>query len=181
MDKKHALSECYPMPAIELEGYGAFFDKLMDAVRSSEVDEPLAEAIKAMACGTVAQIDPAKLPYSRETYLRNYMGRDEASGWEAILMSWSGGNRTSIHSHPQFASYTFGSGRFLVEVFEPGREGAAVKVAEFEAEAGQDFHSIGEPGRMDNHIHRITCLSDKGFSLHVYSGDALEGLTYREG
>ena len=39
---------------------------------------------------------------------------------------------------------------------------------------------LGAPGRFDNHIHRITCLSDTGHSLHVYSDDALRGEVYRE-
>ena len=42
------------------------------------------------------------------------------------------------------------------------------------------FFAVGAPGRFDNHIHRITCLSDTGHSLHVYSDDALRGEVYRE-
>jgi hypothetical protein len=44
---------------------------------------------------------------------------------------------------------------------------------------GQEgFAAIGHPGRFDNHIHRITCLSATAHSLHVYSDDALRGMTF---
>ena len=42
------------------------------------------------------------------------------------------------------------------------------------------FFAVGAPGRFDNHIHRITCLSPTGHSLHVYSDDALRGEVYGE-
>ena len=37
------------------------------------------------------------------------------------------------------------------------------------------LYAIGEAGKFNNHIHRITCLSDMAHSLHVYSDDALKG------
>ena len=36
-------------------------------------------------------------------------------------------------------------------------------------------YAIGKAGKYNNHIHRITCLSDTAHSLHVYSDDALKG------
>lgn len=174
------LADHYFMPRLQIPGYGSFFKELMEVVSIGEMGETLAQSIEAHALELVKKISPSCLPYAPEAYLRNYIGRDEESGWEAILMSWSSGNRTSIHSHPQFASYTFGHGRFLIEIFEPAEGSVAAKTAEIEVGEGQSFHSIGEAGLFDNHIHRITCLSDTGFSLHIYSDDALKGYKFDE-
>ena len=106
--------------------------------------------------------------------MRNYIGRDTESGWEAIVMSWKKGNRTAIHAHPQFAGYTFADGVFLVEVFEPFKEGIRL-VQEMTISDIHGLYAIGEAGKFNNHIHRITCLSDTAHSLHVYSDDALKG------
>ena len=38
-----------------------------------------------------------------------------------------------------------------------------------------DAVSYTHLGKFNNHIHRITCLSDTAHSLHVYSDDALKG------
>lgn len=94
-------------------------------------------------------------------------------------MSWSRGNVTSVHGHPQLACYCFADGDFLVETFEAVggdlvRPSGCRRVA-----GGCGFYAVGLPGRFDNHIHRITCLSERGHSLHVYSDDALKGLKYR--
>ena len=47
-------------------------------------------------------------------------------------------------------------------------------------EAPLGFYAVGAEGSFENHIHRITCLSSTGHSLHVYSDDALRGTVYRE-
>lgn len=64
--------------------------------------------------------------------------------------------------------------------FEPAAGGAARLTESAVVEGPCAFFAVGAPGRFDNHIHRITCLSDTGHSLHVYSDDALRGEVYRE-
>ena len=116
--------------------------------------------------------------FSDESYLRTYLGRCPRTHWEAIVMSWKAGNRTSIHAHPQFAGYYFADGEFQVEIFEQAGP-TALKLANVVRVNGQEgFAAIGHPGRFDNHIHRITCLSATAHSLHVYSDDALRGMTF---
>lgn len=95
-------------------------------------------------------------------------------------MSWKKGNRTSIHAHPQFAGYHIADGSFRLEIFEPTDGGTARLKESTVVEGPCAFFAVGVPGRFDNHIHRITCLSDTGHSLHVYSDDALQGEIYRE-
>ena len=90
------------------------------------------------------------------------------------------GNRTSIHAQPQFAGYFFADGRFLVEIFEPAAAGYARLQRSVVVEAPLGFYAVGAEGSFENHIHRITCLSPTGHSLHVYSDDALRGTVYRE-
>ena len=62
----------------------------------------------------------------------------------------------------------------------PAGGGTARPVQSAEVEAPCAFFAIGKPGCFDNHIHRITCLSPTGHSLHVYSDDALRGKVYGE-
>ena len=95
-------------------------------------------------------------------------------------MGWKRGNRTSIHSHPQFAAYNFADGEFEIEIFEPTGEGRARLVERVHISEPQSFYAIGKAGAFDNHIHRITCLSEQGHSLHIYSDNALQGITYEE-
>lgn len=118
--------------------------------------------------------------YSADGYRRTYLGRSPETGWEAIVMSWQEGNRTSIHAHPQFAGYFFADGRFLVEIFAPAAAGYARLQRSVVVEAPLGFYAVGAEGSFENHIHRITCLSPTGHSLHVYSDDALRGTVYRE-
>ena len=61
-----------------------------------------------------------------------------------------------------------------MEVFEPHEDG--IKLAyKTVVNDTLGLYAIGEAGKFDNHIHRITCLSDTAHSLHVYSDDALKG------
>lgn len=59
------------------------------------------------------------------------------------------------------------------------KRGNATTIHGHPAFAGYHF-AVGAPGRFDNHLHRITCLSETGHSLHVYSDDALRGVTFTE-
>lgn len=160
-------------------GYGEFFGELAALARRMNVDEGLGAAIRDRTLEFLRGRTLGFDTYNEFTYVRNYVGRDAATGIEALVMSWSRGNVTSVHGHPQLACYCFADGDFLVETFEPVggdlvRPSGCRRVA-----GGCGFYAVGLPGRFDNHIHRITCLSERGHSLHVYSDDALKGLKYR--
>lgn len=161
-------------------GYEEFFTGLLDITAGNPVDDALGKRIQGYVLGWLAEHPLAVFSdYSETAYRRTYLGRCPQTGWEAIVMSWKEGNLTSIHAHPQFAGYHFADGRFRLEIFEPAA-GDAVRLIEcVEVEAPCAFFAIGKPGCFDNHIHRITCLSGTGHSLHVYSDDALRGEVYR--
>lgn len=149
--------------------------------RRKTIDDALGQQIRAYVLGWL-QTHPLTAfdDYSDTAYRRTYLGRCPATGWEAIVMSWKNGNRTSIHAHPQFAGYHIADGTFRLEIFEPAAGGAARLTESAVVEGPCAFFAVGAPGRFDNHIHRITCLSDTGHSLHVYSDDALRSEVYRE-
>lgn len=118
-------------------------------------------------------------PIQSDNYVRTYIGRDPKTNLEALIMSWSKDNQTTIHSHPKFACYTFAEGEFLIEVFEQIGNSSKVTLKESTIiNKPMSLYSIGENDTYDNHIHRITCLSETGTSLHIYSDDALKGLKF---
>lgn len=84
--------------------------------------------------------------YSDTAYRRTYLGRCPATGWEAIVMSWKNGNRTSIHAHPQFAGYHIADGTFRLEIFEPAAGGAARLTESAVVEGPCAFFAVGAPG-----------------------------------
>lgn len=151
-----------------------FMNGLLKIAKSSPIDEKMGNKIKEY---TLDYLKKASLKdfnrYSDKSYVREYIGRD-SSGWEAIVMSWKKGNVTAIHTHPQFAAYNFADGEFLVEIFEYYKDGLKC-VNKIVVNEQIGLFAIGEAGKFTNHIHRITCLSDTGHSLHIYSDDALKG------
>lgn len=157
-----------------------FMRDLLLIVHGRPIDEQLAGQVQALARKFV-QTNPLDKfnRYSATAYVRHYIGRDPSTGWEALMMNWTKGNRTTIHSHPQFAGYTFADGEFCVEIFEPYKNGARL-VDQLHVTQLHSLHAIGQAGEFSNHIHRITCLSPTAHSLHIYSDDALKGLTYDE-
>lgn len=169
--------------SVSIDGYEDYFTGLMEIVGASEPSEELGEEIKSYTKSYVRLNSLEEVAdYDDELYRRNYIGRDVDSGWEAIIMSWQKGNQTKIHSHPQYAGYTFSDGEFLVEVYESLGNGSARKTGEMHIANGsiESYFALGETASFGNHIHRITCLSDTGHSLHVYSDDALKGYIYSE-
>lgn len=181
MDKKdNILQEDFTSQPVIIPGYEGFMQGLMDIVHSGPLCEVVGERVKAYVLNFVKEnpLDSFN-NFSDTTYVRNYIGRDPATHWEAIVMCWKKGNRTAIHSHPQFAGYTFADGEFLVEVFEPSENGIKLTYKTVVNDI-LGLYAIGEPGKFDNHIHRITCLSDTAHSLHVYSDDALKGKKFDE-
>ena len=169
------------VPSLEYDGYASFFSGLLEVTHTRAVDDGLGERIEEYVMSWLGDhaLDGFD-DYSADGYRRTYLGRSPETGWEAIVMSWQEGNRTSIHAHPQFAGYFFADGRFLVEIFEPAAAGYARLQRSVVVEAPLGFYAVGAEGSFENHIHRITCLSPTGHSLHVYSDDALRGTVYRE-
>ena len=144
--------------------YGEFFTGLLGIIGRKPVDDALGERIQGYVLGWLEGHPLTEFDdYSATAYRRTYLGRSPETGWEAIVMSWQEGNR-----------------RFRLEIFEPAGGGTARPVQSAEVEAPCAFFAIGKPGCFDNHIHRITCLSPTGHSLHVYSDDALRGKVYGE-
>lgn len=163
------------------DGYGEFFRNLLQITSGADCDDALGEELKKYVLEWLARNPLDKFDeYSDLTYSRTYLGRDAASGWEAIVMTWKQGNRTRIHAHPQFAGYNLADGVFRVEIFEPTVDGHVRLVDDRTVTAPCAFFAVGAKDRFDNHIHRLTCLSPTGHSLHIYSDDALRGQIYEE-
>lgn len=178
--QENILQEDFTAAPCMIEGHEVFMGELMNIVTSEPMSETVGERVKAHVLDFVRSHPLTCFDrFSEDTYVRNYIGRDTSTGWEAIVMSWKKGNRTAIHSHPQFAGYTFADGEFLVEIFEPCKGGICL-VDELRINDVLGLYAIGEAGKFDNHIHRITCLSDTAHSLHVYSDDALKGRKWEE-
>ncbi|MCC8063359.1 MAG: cysteine dioxygenase [Rikenellaceae bacterium] len=173
------LAGQFPLVSAATDRYGSFFGGLLSVVRNRPVDNELGENIKDYVLGWLSERTLEGFDeFSDRSYVRTYLGRCPDTHWEAILMSWKQGNATAIHAHPQFAGYHFADGVFRVEIFEPTEAGKARLVDTMVIDRPQGLFAIGNPGRFDNHIHRITCLSETGHSLHVYSEDALKGEVY---
>ena len=167
--------------SLEAQCYDDIFNRLMDTVRDRRIDDSMGKDIQRLILDYLAENPPREFDrYSDKSYLRTYIGRDKATGWEAIMMSWREGNVTSIHAHPQFAGYHFADGRFRLEIFEPTADGKALRIKDVTITTPCAFYAIGDEGSFENHIHRITCLSPTGHSLHVYSDDARQGKVYEE-
>lgn len=173
------LSQQPSLLSVSTAGYETFFARLMEIVRHQPIDQTLGQRIQDYVTNWLATHSLTDFSTtSANSYVRNYLGRCPETHWEAILMSWQQGNTTAIHSHPQFAGYFFADGVFEVEIFEPVGGNKARLVKRVRVNEPTAFFAIGDAERFDNHIHRITCLSDSGHSLHVYSDDALQGQTY---
>lgn len=161
-----------------MHDYDNYFMELLTVTAHQKMDEKVAEAVKKHATKFLGIWNRKDFDRYQDNYIRTYIGKDEVSGWEAIVMSWKKGNQTKIHGHPDFASYTSLTGELLVETFEPTVANKCRKVSEYMVTNGQGFYAIGKEGEFNNHIHRISCLSDTAHSLHIYSDDALLGITY---
>lgn len=173
------IADKYQQPIEIKTGYEAFFAGVIKITQQDPINQALGEALRQHASIFLATCNLDNFCDFADThYTRTYLGKNMESGWEALMMCWCKGNRTSIHGHPQFAAYNFASGRFLLETFQKDSDDRLHLVDSFETEAGQSFYAIGNACVFDNHIHRITCLSDTGRSLHIYSDDARKGKVF---
>ena len=158
-------------------GYEEIFDELLGITRGKPINNDLGETIKAFAMKAARQIRPVYFTTFTSPYTRNYIGRDQHSGWEMIVMGWREGDRTAIHGHPLYAGYTGVAGNVFLEVFERAGDGLR-KVLEHVVQPGESFYSVGQVEDYENHIHRLTGLSKTAFTLHIYSSDARKGADF---
>ncbi|MEI8203143.1 MAG: cysteine dioxygenase [Bacteroidota bacterium] len=169
-----------PNEAIDIKpGYEDFFRELMNLVRKNELNEHLGEELKQLALTFPERYDLDAFDIdSANQYERTFIGKDE-SGWEAIIMTWRKGRQSKIHGHPQFAAYNVLRGNLKLEIFEDTMgNGDITLVNELEIDENTGLFAIGDSNIMSNHIHRISCLSDISYSLHIYSDDARKGFIY---
>ena len=113
--ERHAttLAEDLQEASANTAEYGEFFTGLTGITDRKPVDDALGERIQGYVLGWLEGHPLTAFDdYSATAYRRTYLGRSPETGWEAIVMSWQEGNRTSIHAHPQFAGYHFADGRF---------------------------------------------------------------------
>jgi predicted metal-dependent enzyme (double-stranded beta helix superfamily) len=160
-------------------GYEVFFKELMTLVRNSELNQKLGEDLKSLALAFPSHYDLDAFDIvSTNQYERTFIGKDD-SGWEAIIMTWRKGRQSSIHGHPQFAAYNVLKGNLKLEIFEDPKGNGEIKLVNaLEISENTGLFAIGESNTITNHIHRISCLSDISYSLHIYSDDARKGFTY---
>ena len=160
-------------------GYEDFFREVMNLVKKTDLNEQLGEELKHLALTFPSKYDMDAFDIdSANQYERTFIGKDE-SGWEAIIMTWRKGRQSSIHGHPQFAAYNVLKGKLKLEIFEISTGNGDIKLANtLEIDGNTGLFAIGESKTMSNHIHRISCLSDISYSLHIYSDDARKGFTY---
>ena len=104
--ERHAttLAEDLQEASANTAEYGEFFTGLTGITDRKPVDDALGERIQGYVLGWLEGHPLTAFDdYSATAYRRTYLGRSPETGWEAIVMSWKNGNRTSIHAHPQFA------------------------------------------------------------------------------
>lgn len=150
--ERHAttLAEDLQEASANTAEYGEFFTGLTGITDRKPVDDALGERIQGYVLGWLEGHPLTAFDdYSATAYRRTYLGRSPETGWEAIVMSWQEGNRTSIHAHPQFAGYHFADGGSGLEIFEPAGDGTARPVHSAEVEAPCAFFAIGKPGCFD--------------------------------
>lgn len=122
---------------------------------------------------------PTQIPFVAATYTRNRIAQEsmEQEGFEALIMRWDKQVQTSIHGHPAFSFYHVISGVFEMELFSFKAHKNCLTL-----EKTQRFYPsdttwfLGQMGRYDNFIHRVTCL-EAGLTFHIYSEDAQKGMS----
>lgn len=117
------------------------------------------------------------IPFATDTYTRNRIAREfsKQAGFEALIMRWDKQAKTSIHGHPTFSFYHVISGVFEMELFAYDPENR-LRLKEIKhLYPSETTWFLGQIGRYDNFIHRVTCLKP-GCTFHVYSEDAQQGI-----
>lgn len=122
--------------------------------------------------------DLNNLPLKAATYTRNCIAKENMNqnqGFEALIMRWDRQVKTPIHGHPAFSFYYVITGLFKMEIF------TYKGINDLQLQKTQLFYPsdttwfLGQTGRYDNFIHRVTCL-EAGHTFHIYSEDAQKGI-----
>lgn len=120
------------------------------------------------------------LPFVAHAYTRTCVARENRRSqpdFEALLMRWDRQAKTTIHGHPEFSFYTVISGLFKMEFFSGfGCDGLEAQGTQLFYPGDVTWH-LGQQGRCDNFIHRVTCL-EPGCTFHIYSDNAQQGIVY---
>ncbi|MDR2130248.1 MAG: hypothetical protein LBP56_03630 [Odoribacteraceae bacterium] len=162
-----------------IPGYEEIFEALLTTIAGKPITAALGEELKTFAVAAATRINTNDFLAFTSPYTRNFIGKDARTGWEMLVMGWRKGDRTAIHGHPLYAGYTGIAGNVLLEVFEKV-DGGLKKVLEHVVQPGESFYSIGEVEDYENHIHRLTGLTDTAFTLHIYSDDARKGVDFTD-
>mgnify|MGYP003219235263 CR=1 FL=1 len=96
--ERHAttLAEDLQEASANTAEYGEFFTGLTGITDRKPVDDALGERIQGYVLGWLEGHPLTAFDdYSATAYRRTYLGRSPETGWEAIVMSWQEGNRTS--------------------------------------------------------------------------------------
>lgn len=121
------------------------------------------------------------LPFAAGGYTRTCVGREDGPHcFEALLLRWDRQVKTTIHGHPAFSFYAVIDGLFEMEFFsscDRTPTGLYPRGSQL-FQPGDVAWNLGQPGRYDNFIHRVTCLKP-GCTFHVYSDDAQKGVCYQ--
>ena len=161
------------------EDYEEYFEKFIEDLGETD-NENIEQLINNFSKKLVDTIDFDKIkPSGTENYSRNCLGRDE-SGWELLVMCWSKDQITSIHGHPHICSYNFVKGEFDIEIFNLDSNDKPILNQKINVSANSIYTDRGIENSFSNHVHRIKCKSEIGYSIHIYSDDARKGTQYSE-
>ena len=131
---------------------------------------------QAIACSFP---DLNQLPFESGTYTRNCMAKEnphEDRGFEALIMRWDKEVKTSIHGHPTFSFYHVITGLFKMEFFTyTVKDGLRLQDTQLFCPSDTTWF-LGQTGRYDNFIHRVTCL-EAGHTFHIYSDNSQKGIS----
>ncbi|PZD71200.1 hypothetical protein C1752_07476 [Acaryochloris thomasi RCC1774] len=117
------------------------------------------------------------LAFAASAYTRNPITKEAAQrGFEALVIRWDQQAVTPIHGHPAFSFYYVISGIFEMEYFTHSAIGLQYTGSQLFG-ATDSTWCLGQIGRYDNFIHRVTCL-EPGHTFHVYSEDAQKGVSF---
>lgn len=151
------------------------FQDFIDHLNECNSDQEKIKVVEKFSLQIAEKINPNIYEEPCETdYARNYLFKDD-SGWEVLLICWEKRNKTTVHGHPSKCCYNFISGDFKIDFYKKVSDTEVKKVSSNIAQNLNAYSYVGEKYTYDNHIHQIECLSDRGFSINIYSEDARLG------
>ena len=156
------LDFCAVLDAPDLS-WEARFERISE--RMSTIDfEALPEHLKCPVAGC---------------YRRTIVGAlhtDEEPGFEAVLAHWRLTCITPIHGHPPVVMYRVLSGRYRMTFYEKTDDGLSPVSERLLGPGDWLLHEGAGPG-YEHFIHTVECL-EEGWTLNLYSDDALKGVKY---